>query len=113
MRSLVPMFLVMALAAPAHAAFEGPGAPLTVKDSSAVKTAPKDTPVVLEGMIVSKAGDDMYIFQDAAGDVLVEIDDDVMKGRKVTPQSKVRLNGHVDSEDGKPTVEVDMLEVLD
>jgi uncharacterized protein (TIGR00156 family) len=107
------MFLVMALAAPAHAAFEGPGAPLTVKDSSAVKTAPKDTPVVLEGMIVSKAGDDMYIFQDAAGDVLVEIDDDVMKGRKVTPQSKVRLNGHVDSEDGKPTVEVDMLEVLD
>ena len=112
MRSLVPMLLVMALAAPAHAAFDGPGAPLTVKDSSAVKTAPKDAPVVLEGMIVSKAGDDLYIFQDAGGDILVEIDEDVMKARKITPQNKVRLNGHVDSEDGKPPVDVDMLEVL-
>ena len=31
---------------------------------------------------------------------------------EITPQNKVRLNGHVDSEDGKPTVDVDMLEVL-
>lgn len=112
MRYLVPMFLVMALASPAHAAFDGPGAQLTVKDSSAVKAAPKDTPVVLEGIIISKAGDELYLFQDAAGDVLVEIDDDVMKNRTITPQNKVRLNGHVDSEDGKPTVDVDMMEVL-
>ena len=113
MHCLVPMFLVMALASPAHAAFDGPGAQPAVKDSSAVKAAPKDTPVVLEGMIISKAGDDLYIFQDAAGDILVEIDDDIMKGRKVTSQSKVRLNGHVDSEDGKPTVDVDRMEVMD
>lgn len=112
MRYLAPLLLVFALASPAGAAFEGPGAQPAVKEAAAVKTAPKDSPAVLEGVILSRAGDELYLFQDASGETLVEIDDDVMKGRTVTPQNKVRLNGHVDSEDGRPTMEVDMLEVL-
>jgi len=35
-----------------------------------------------------------------------------MMNKDISPEDKVRLSGSVDSEDGKPTVDVDMLEVL-
>ena len=113
MRYVLPAFLSLVLAVPAYAAFEGPGTASTVQDAASVKQAAKDSPVLLEGVIVSKNGDELYVFEDASGTVLLEIDDDVMANKSVSPDNKVRLNGRVDSEDGNPTVDVDMLEVLD
>ncbi|MBR3880543.1 MAG: NirD/YgiW/YdeI family stress tolerance protein [Mailhella sp.] len=113
MRYVLPAFLSLVLAVPAYAAFEGPGAAPTVKDAASVPQAAKDSPVLLEGVIVSKNGDELYMFEDASGTVLLEIDDDVMVNKDVSSEDKVRLSGRVDSEDGKPTVDVDMLEVLE
>ncbi|MBQ4615379.1 MAG: NirD/YgiW/YdeI family stress tolerance protein [Mailhella sp.] len=112
MRYFVPALLIFALTAPADAAFDGPGSPATVKEAAKVASAAKDSGAVLEGSLTRKVKDELYIFQDASGEVLVEIDDDLMTGRNITPKDKVRLGGHVDREDGSPAVEVDILEVL-
>ena len=112
MHILLSLLLAAAMASPASAAFDGPGAAPVVKNSASVASAPKDSPAQLGGNIVRQVKDELYIFKDASGEVLVEIDDDLMANRNITPDNKVRLRGDVDREDGKPTVEVDMLEIL-
>ena len=39
-----------------------------------------------------------YLFRDATGEILVEIDDDLFMGRTVTPQTTIRIYGEVDKE---------------
>lgn len=112
MHIILSLLLVGAMAVPANAAFEGPGAAPVVKSSASVASAPKDSPVQLEGNIVRQVKGDRYIFKDSSGEVLVEIDDDLMANRNITPDTKVRLRGEVDRKKGKNSVEVDMLEVL-
>ena len=112
MRYFVPALLILALTAPADAAFDGPGTPPTVKEAAGVASAAKDSGAVLEGSLTRKVKDELYIFQDASGEVLVEIDDDLMANRSITPDTRVRLKGEVDRKKGKNLVEVDMLEIL-
>ena len=73
-----------------------------------------DTPAILEGHVVERVGKDKYVFQDATGKITVEIDHKVFGARIVTPQTRVRLSGEVDSEFFRRNeVDVDVLEILD
>lgn len=114
------------MAAPALAAFEGPGSkgnpgggfsgPITATDESTVKSAkelPDDTRVILTGNIISQTGKEHYIFRDATGDIRVDIDKKRFQGQSVTPDTKVRIFGKVDKDFGKEVeIDVKQLEVL-
>ncbi|MBQ7609223.1 MAG: NirD/YgiW/YdeI family stress tolerance protein [Desulfovibrionaceae bacterium] len=80
--------------------FQGPGGSAGVTTVAQAKKAWDDTPVVLTGHIVSRAGGDHehYIFRDSTGEIVVDIDDKLFYGRTVTPQTTVRLYGEVDKE---------------
>lgn len=115
MRILMALLLSFTLAVPALAAFEGPGSAVQVKTVAQALQAADDAPCVLEGAIVEKVtgSDDNYVFQDASGRIVVDIDSKIFSGRTVTPNSKIRLTGKVDKKTLKPNeVDVKALDVL-
>lgn len=72
--------------------------------------------VLLDGNITSKikADGDKYTFRDSTGEIVVEIDDKVFAGSAVTPSTRVRLTGEVDTHIvGNKTVDVKRLDVID
>lgn len=68
----------------------------------------------LEGHIVKQVREEKYLFRDQSGEVEVEIDSDKWKGRKVNPETKIRISGKV--EKGwlsSMEVEVKRIEIVD
>ena len=58
-----------------------------------------DAHIVLEGYITGSAGTmnpEEYFFKDDTDTIKVEINPDVWRGQKVTPQTKIRIAGEVD-----------------
>ncbi len=127
MRYLLTLLMLAVLAVPAYAAFEGPTSGQnaggfqgptggvqadTVKKA---KSAGDNAPEVLPGQIVERmaGSDDKYLFKDATGEIIVDIDHKIFAGRTVTPQTSVRLSGKVDKDLMKPVkVDVKVLEIL-
>lgn len=100
MRSFVWMtLLICACAAAPHAAgFVGPGAMMPVYRAADVLSAVDDSPCVVEGRIVSKiqGRKNRYLFEDASGQVVVEIKKKVFGAHTVTPDNIVRIEGEVE-----------------
>lgn len=97
------------------AGFEGPGVAPTVTSAADVLNAQDDAPCVLEGRIVEKIPfrKNRYIFEDAGGRVIVEIENETFGHLTITPDNVVRLMGHVDWSKKRPNeVEVDALAVI-
>ncbi|MEG2173706.1 MAG: NirD/YgiW/YdeI family stress tolerance protein [Desulfovibrionaceae bacterium] len=108
------MLFLLCVAIPAQAAFEGPNSTADVNSAAQVAGAADNAGCLLEGNIVEKitGSKDKYTFKDATGTVVVEIDDHVFAGRKVTPAMTVRLTGKVDTSKTKPSkVDVKTLEI--
>lgn len=100
---------------PAFAAFTGPGGSGTINTAAQVAKAPDDTPCLLEGYIIERVNGhhDKYTFKDATGSVVVEIDDDLFRGRDIGPSDKVRLSGEVDTKTFRANqVDVEWMEVI-
>lgn len=78
---LAPLFTTGAMAA----GYTGPGAqPVTTV--AAANDAADDTPVVLQGFVVKKLNnDDKYEFKDASGTITVEIDNEDLPARGISP----------------------------
>ena len=115
MRGILTLILVCLLAVPAFAAFQGPGVEAGVNSAAQVLAAKQEIPCVLEGAIVRKMAesDDKYLFQDASGQVVVEIDNKVFAGRTVTPTTVVILQGKVDMKKNGPNeADIKVLEVI-
>ena len=121
MRCIMALLLSLALAVPAFAGFDGPGAggfkgpgPKEITQSAQVRDARDDTPCTLEGRILERIGGDTYTFEDASGKVIVEIDDKVFHGNVVTPETRVKLVGEVERKKrGRPNqVDVRYLEIV-
>ena len=126
MRILIASAITLVLAAPAFAAFEGPAAtaqPGSFKGPGAVAAvdtvakaleARDESPVVLEGRIVSAAKEhEEYVFQDRTGKIIIELDDELFHGRTVTPENTIRIWGEVDTKFGRDSeVEVDRFEIV-
>ncbi len=83
-----------------------------VTQAAQVAGALEDTPCELVGNIVEQTGYDRYLFRDASGAVVVDIDRKRFRGETVTPETRVRLVGEVDVDHGRREVDVDYLEVL-
>lgn len=128
MRYLLTFVMLAVLAVPAYAAFEGPNSggqsmggfqgPTGGVQADTVKKAQSswdDAPVVLTGNIVERlaGSDDKYLFKDATGQIIVDIDHEIFADRTVTPQTKVRLSGKVDKDMMEPVkIDVKVLEIL-
>ena len=92
----------------AQAAFQGPAATpdstnnMTVSDVLSLKFDREY--VCVTGNIVNKVMTDHeeYTFRDATGSMVVEIEDKVFAGQEVTPETRVRICGEVDTETFKP-----------
>ena len=116
--SLLAISLMLFLSAPissALAGFQGPTATAQITTVAAALKARDDAPVTLTGHIVQRVAgdDDNYLFRDASGQIVVDIDDEVFQGRTVTPQTRVRISGEVDRDAFKaPTIDVKFLEIL-
>ena len=79
-----------------------------------IKDSGKDDQLVtIEGKIIKQVKKDDYIFQDATGQIVVDIDAKVFAGQKVTPDNVVRLEGEIDKElMREPEVDVHKLTIV-
>lgn len=68
---------------------------VTVKQA---KSLIDNSKVELKGTIVKAIGDEKYEFKDATGSITIEIDDEDLKGRKITNNIPVTILGEVDVE---------------
>lgn len=125
MRYLAAFILSLMLTATAYAGFTGPTASKggfqgpssqqagTITQAAQVANAADDMPVVLEGNIIERIKDDEYVFQDASGKVILDIDDKVFGSNTVTPETRVRVHGEVDTHNRRPNdVDVRWLEII-
>ena len=95
--------------------FQGPMAQAQVSTVAEARKARDDAPVTLTGHIVQRMpnDDDNYLFRDNTGEIVVDIDHEVFRGRTVTPDTQVRISGEVDHDFmAPPSIDVEYLEVL-
>lgn len=76
--------------------FVGPSA--VANSVSAAKNAPDDAWVTLRGHITRQIAHEKYIFADATGEIVVDIDDKYLYGITITPKDLVEISGEVDKE---------------
>lgn len=89
--------------------FKGPSAGITTV-SEALK-AKDDSLVVLRGHIEKETAKEKYLFKDATGSIIVEIDNEDWAGQTVTPQDTVVIHGEVDKEImHAPEIDVDRIQ---
>ncbi len=68
-----------------------------------------DAMVSLKGNIEKQIKKDKYMFKDATGSMVVEIDKKVWNGQTVSPADTVILTGEIDKDFDKAKLEVDTL----
>lgn len=106
------------LASPALAGFVA-DAPVAPQNADAIVTVAQakkmrdDTPVIVQGNIVQRVGDEKYLFRDGTDSVIVEIDDEDWGGVDVRATDTVKLYGEVDSGLFKTEIEVDRIEKIE
>ncbi len=83
-----------------------------LRDVISAMNASDDTKVELMGNLTMSLGDEDYVFQDATGEITVEIDDDLWYGRTVTPNDTIVIRGEVEKDWNKVSIDTDSLEVV-
>ena len=68
-----------------------------------------DTYATLRGNIVKQVKHEKYLFKDATGEIIVEIDDDDWGGVTVGPNDTVELIGEIDKDFNKIEFDVDIV----
>ncbi len=124
--SVAVLMSVLAIAG-ANADFDGPaaapankanpkggfvGGAETVVTVKQVNEMRDDVPVIVQGHIVQRMGDENYLFEDATGSITVEIDDDDWRGQTITPSDTVKLYGEVDRGIFKTELDINYVEKL-
>lgn len=78
-----------------------------------VKKMRDDTPVIVQGNIIQRMGDEKYLFRDGTDSVIVEIDDEDWGGVDVRATDTVKLYGEVDAGLFKTEIDVDRIERIE
>lgn len=66
-----------------------------------------NSPVIIQGYILRKNGENSYVFQDTTGTINLEIDEEDWGGMTVSPNDFVEVWGEVDR-NGSSMIEVDV-----
>ncbi len=111
---------VLALLAimPICGAFAGPGKNTNgnMNNQPAVWTVtevvslPDDTPVVMRGRITKNMGNNIFVFEDGSGTIMLEIDEEDWNGNTVRVDDIVTVYGNVDK--GPNYTEVDVESIV-
>lgn len=114
MRNKLFVLLVCSLlTANVSAQFTGPSAAGAASTVKQVQGARLGSYVTLTGHIVAHQRSDYFTFRDKTGEIRVEVEGPVWQGRAVTPETRVRLLGEVDSGFAGRYLWVKSLEVLE
>lgn len=111
-RKIASVITLMSVATFVYAGFEGPGSEPHIGTVESVLTMSDDMPVTVQGKLTEKLEEEHFIFKDSTGEIEVEIDDDLLKERIITPENKIQITGEVDIEDSIVTIEADSLKVI-
>jgi len=71
-----------------------------------------DTPVILQGNIISHIRKDKYQFVDQTGEIIVEIDTKNWHNVDVRPTDTVKIYGEVDKDWATTEIDVDSVEII-
>ena len=71
-----------------HGKMKHDGANKPVSKVSEVQNMADDSMVYVQGYIIQNLGNDNYMLQDGSGQIMVEIDDDLMNNATITPQTE-------------------------
>lgn len=106
--------LALALVAfSATAQFTGPGASGREQTVEQIADIRLGSYVTVTGNIVAHQREDYYTFRDATGEIRVEISNSVWRDRDISPETRVRLLGEVDTGTAGRYLWVKSLEVID
>ena len=113
---------VLALAAlmPVCGAIAGPGKTMNngmmnnnqpaVWTVTEVMSLPDDTPVVMRGYITKNMGNNIFVFEDDSGTIMLEIDEEDWNGNTVRVDDVVTVYGNVDQ--GTNYTEIDVSSIV-
>ena len=95
-KALAALVLGALLSFEAAAQFTGPSVPGKPGTVAQVVRARLGTYVAVTGHIVAHQRQNYFTFRDGTGEIRVEIEESVWQGRKVGPETKVRLLAEID-----------------
>lgn len=75
-----------------------------------VVSLPDDTPVVMRGRITKNMGNNIFVFEDGSGTIMLEIDEESWNGNTVRVDDIVTVYGSVDK--GTNYTEVDVESIV-
>ena len=109
------LVVAFAAATTAWAQYTGPGAQAPASKTVArtvaevLQDAADDRPVVLTGNLVEQTGRELFLFRDATGEIVVEIDaEDFPAGHPIGPDARVQIEGEIEARwMRKPRIEVE------
>ncbi len=97
MKTLVVATLsLLLLVVPAAAQFTGPSVQGRAATVAEAQSAQSGSYVTVTGKIVAHQRSDYFTFRDDTGEIRVEIESNVWRGREVSPDTTVRLLAEVD-----------------
>lgn len=74
-----------------------------------VLALPDDTPVVMRGRITKNMGNNIFVFEDASGTIMMEIDEADWNGNTVRVDDIVTVYGNVDKSSDYTEIDVDSI----
>ena len=74
-----------------------------------VVNMPDNTPVVLVGRITKNMGNEMFLFEDSTGNIMLQIDEEDWNGNTVRVDDIVTVYGHIDKNGNMTEIEVDSI----
>lgn len=96
-----------------HGKMKHDGSNKSVSKVSDVQNMADDSMVYVQGYIIQSLGNDNYMLQDGSGQIMVEIDNDLMNNATITPQTVVWIAATVDQETGQPTsLEAEEIQIM-
>lgn len=103
---------------PVCGAFAGPGKMMSnnmnnqpaVWSVTEVMSLPDDTPVVMRGRITRNMGDNIFVFEDNSGTIMMEIEEEDWNGNAVLVDDIVTVYGNIDK--GSNYTEIDVNSVV-
>lgn len=79
---------------------------------SAAQEACDDSWVSLTGTILRQLEEERYLFQDATGTIIVEIDHEDWRNNPVNPETTVKISGEVDRDWLTKEIDVERVEIM-
>lgn len=77
------------------------------------QAAADETLVVVEANIIQDLGSERYLVRDASGQIIAEIDEDIIGEVQVAPDTTLRLFGEIDRNDSRSVLQVEKIQIID